>query len=80
MTESPAELDALYHDLFKVDRRGQAILADLAQRFARAPAKGFDAAAVNETFARAHQRAVIDYIALRMARAEGDQDIGAVEE
>ena len=74
--QTGAEIDALYRDLFEADRRGQAILADLARRFVRPPPRGFDAAAMNETFARAHQRAVIDYILGRIDRANGVQDQG----
>jgi hypothetical protein len=80
MTESPAELDALYRDLFETDRRGQSILADLARRFVRPPPRGFDAAALNETFARAHQRAVIDYILSRIDRANGADDVQEPEQ
>jgi hypothetical protein len=74
--DQPGELDALYRDLFETDRRGQTILADLARRFVRPPPRGFDAAAMNETFARAHQRAVIDYILGRIDWANGVQDAG----
>lgn len=67
-------LDGLYRDLFDVDRRGQAVLADLAARFVRPPPRAFDQAAMHETFARAHQRAVIDYILSRIDRANGVRD------
>ena len=69
-----AGLDALYRDLFETDRRGQQVLADLAARFVRPPPRTFDASAVNETFARAHQRAVIDYILTCIDRANGVHD------
>lgn len=68
---TPESLDALYRDVFEVDKRGAAIFDDLCARFAKGPARGFDAAAVNETFARAHQREVVDYILRRINRANG---------
>lgn len=68
---TPEDLDALYRDIFETDKRGAALFDDLAARFAKGPAAGFDAAAVNQTFARAHQRKVIDYILNRINRANG---------
>ncbi len=71
---SPEERAALYRDIFEADRRGAAILEDLVRRFARPPPRSFDQAAVNETFARAHQRAVLDYIVLQINLANGVND------
>ena len=68
---TPSELDALYRDIFETDRRGLTIFNDLSARFAKGPAAGFDVAAMNETFARAHQRKVVDYILSRINRANG---------
>lgn len=71
---TPEDLDALYRDIFETDRRGVALLEDLANRFAKGPARGFDQAAMHETFARSHQRAVLDYIVTRINRANGVAD------
>ena len=74
---TPEDLDALYREIFETDRRGAALFDDLCRHFAKGPARGFDASAVNETFARAHQRAVVDYILARINRANG---VGSAED
>lgn len=66
-----AALDALYRDIFETDKRGAVLFEDLCRHFAKGPARGFDQSAMNQTFARAHQRAVIDYILQRINRANG---------
>lgn len=83
MSDDP-ELDAreaerqrmagLYKAIFEDDRRGEAVLADLAQRFARGPAHGFTPEAITETFVNAHQRKVFDFIYLMINKANGVDD------
>jgi hypothetical protein len=75
MTYTSEELDRLYREIFEDDRRGATLLDDLSSRFAKGPPSGFDVAAVNQTFAQAHQRKVIDYIIARINRANGVQGV-----
>ena len=69
-----ARMDALYKAIFEDDRRGAAVLEDLARHFAKGPARGFTQDAVTETFVRAHQRKVFDFIMTRINRASGAED------
>lgn len=61
----------LYRAIFEDDKRGQAVLADLIRKFARAPARGFGPDAVMETFVNAHTRRVFDHINLMINAADG---------
>lgn len=70
-----AKLDELYNDIFEVDKRGQAILMDLHNRFSKGPARGFTQESMLETFARAHQRAIVEYILNRINRHNGAGDL-----
>jgi len=71
-----ARVDALFLDLFEVDRRGVTVFEDLYSRFA-AHAKvhtagGIDA--VLKTYQAAANREVIEYIVMRCNRARGVED------
>ncbi len=66
-----ARIDALYRDIFETDKRGAEIFEDLYQRFAEHmkvhTAGGIDA--VLKTYREAAHREVLDYIVLRINRA-----------
>ena len=64
----------LYRAIFEDDRRGAAVLEDLAKRFARPPARGFTPEAITETFVRSHQRLIFDHIYLMVNLANGVDD------
>jgi hypothetical protein len=79
MSQEPderARLDALYRDLFEVDKRGTEVFEDLYRRFASKAkvhtAGGIDA--VLKTYQDAAHREVIEYIVTRCNRANGVND------
>jgi hypothetical protein len=76
MTTDTNHLAGLYHAIFEVDKRGQAIFEDLYARFA-GNAKvhtegGIDA--VLKTYRSAAHREVIEYIVRQVNRANGVTD------
>ena len=66
---SPAEYKALFED----DRRGAVILEHLMQAFARPAVVTGGIDAVLETYQRAGQRKVLDFIVSQINRASGVQ-------
>lgn len=71
-----ARLDALYHDLFELDARGQTIFDDLYARFAGSAKVHTDGGidAVLKTYRTAAHREVIEYIVRCVNRHRGVND------
>lgn len=69
----------LYHAIFNDDKRGQAVLEDLIRKFAKGPARGFTQDAITETFVRAHQREIFDYIDVMVTLADRGDDSPTTE-
>lgn len=69
-------VDSFYHDLFDVDKRGQAVFEDLYQRFyARSrvhTSGGIDA--ILKTYQAAAHKEVMDYIISRINKHNGVHD------
>lgn len=61
----------LYRDVFETDKRGAAILEHLTQAFARPAVVKGGIDAVLETYQRAGQRLVLDFIVTQINRANG---------
>lgn len=62
---------ATYAAVFEDDVRGQAILEDLVRRFARPAVKTGGIDAVLQTFMRAGNREVVDFLLRRINQARG---------
>ena len=67
----------LFAEVFEDDRRGAAILEHLTARFAQPVVTKGGIDAVLETYRRAGQRAVLDYILNQINRAHGVHDAEA---
>lgn len=69
-------IDSFYHDLFDIDKRGQAVFEDLYQKFyARSrvhTSGGIDA--ILKTYQAAAHKEVMDYIIRRINRHNGVHD------
>lgn len=65
-----------YADIFEDDTRGAAILEDLVRRFSRPTVTKGGIDAVLETYHRAGQRSVVDWIVAQINRAHGVDDAG----
>jgi hypothetical protein len=75
MTPDPADMAAMYRDVFETDRRGVAILEDLLARFGRTRVVvngGIDA--VLMTYRSAAHRELLDYIVARVNAGNGVDD------
>lgn len=59
---SPAQLAALYHQIFEVDQRGAAIFEDLVSRFSKPAVTEGGIDAVIKTFHGMGEHAVIQHI------------------
>lgn len=64
-----------YADIFEDDTRGAAILEDLVRRFSRPTVTKGGIDAVLETYHRAGQRSVVDWIVAQINRAHGVDDV-----
>ena len=64
-----------YADIFEDDTRGAAILEDLIARFSRPTVTKGGIDAVLETYHRAGQRSVVDWIVAQINRAHGVNDV-----
>lgn len=65
---------ATYAAVFEDDARGAAILEDLVRRFAKPAVTKGGIDAVLQTYMRAGERRVIDFILLRLNQARGVED------
>lgn len=68
---------SVYKAIFEDDRRGQAILEDLVNRFARPAVTEGGIDAVLKTYHRAGMRQVCEFIATQINRANGVPDPNA---
>lgn len=66
---------SLYAEVFEDDTRGAAILEDLIARFSRPTVTKGGIDAVLETYHRAGQRSVVDWIVAQINRAHGVDDV-----
>jgi hypothetical protein len=69
-----------YKQIFEDDVRGASILEDLVGRFSRPAVVKGGIDAVLETYSRAGNRAVIDYIFRRLEQANGVQPVNEDED
>lgn len=69
------ELAQMYADIFETNRVGQIIFEDLIRRFGNVPDKSEGIDRVLDQFQYAGQRAVIEYITLKINQANGVTDV-----
>lgn len=67
----------LYKQIFEDDRRGAAILEELVARFSRPAVTKGGIDAITETYFRAGQRSVFEFIVSQINRANGVSDPNA---